>query len=651
MNNIEKNGKVIVLFNCLFFGGFELRHYLYRDEIKMRNMTQLLYELKTLLINQMDDSKGRMEDTSFLKKLVLAICDAFEAEEVTYFKVDNSQQHLHIEASSKHYQDRKDIRIANFSLFNDCEPYAYNDFQIEELKDFQLYLPLKSEDELVGLLALKEGIPGSFEKITLEEGEAFSREVMKILNAAIHISEITSERRRYKKLFRVTEKIHSSMSMDAVLGEIIQTLQEVYPSFTYYLLLTHDNTNHEDLPIKDLGYDSENVAVMQAFVTGTVQIEDELIARKTNLYAPLKGKQGVYGVLQVIAPNARMFPEKEVEFITLLANTAGGALENAQLYQQSRRLISDLQFINETSHKLNLNLRLSETMEFMKEQIMHSFHADEAGFVFVLPDGTANFLPGSSEFFSSDQTGLYVDFLKEKIGSTTESLFIGDMHLKLPEKDVKYRSMMVVPMIESDQIHGYALVLHKDSYYFSFETFKLLQSLIHHTSLALANSMLREELEKMVITDHLTGLYSRSYLDEKMLESLKKDHNGTFILVDIDNFKKVNDTYGHQIGDEILIQVSMIIQSSIRETDIGARWGGEELAIYLPNVSIQVGQGIAQRIQERVSEQTNPKVTISCGVSYWTNQNRDHVKALFKRADDALYVAKNTGKNKVLVQK
>lgn len=616
----------------------------------MRSMTQLLYELKSLLINQMDDSKGRMEDTSFLEKFVLEICDAFYADEVTYFKLDYSLKYLHIEASTERDQGRKYIPIGSIEVFNDCEPYSYKDFQIEALKGFHLYLPLKRENELVGLLALKERVPGSFEKITSEEGEAFSIEVMKILNTAIHISEITSERRRYKQLFRVTEKFHSSMSMDAVLGEIISTLQEMYPSFTYFLLLSHDNANHENLPIKDLGYDGENVAVMQAYVTGTVQIEDELAARKTNLYAPLKGKQGVYGILQVIAPNARMFPEEEVEFISLLANTAGGALENAQLYQQSRRLISDLQLINETSHRLNLNLRLSETMEFMKNQIIDSFHADEVGFMYILPDGTANFLTGSTEFFHSDQMGLYVDFLKEKICSTTESLFISDLQLKIPNKDVTYHSMMAVPMMESDQVHGFALVLHKDPYYFSFETFKLLQSLIHHTSLALANSMLREELEKMVVTDHLTGLYSRSYLDEKMLESMEKDQRGTFILVDIDDFKKVNDTHGHQIGDDILIQVSIIIQSSMRETDIGARWGGEELAIYLPNVSIHVGQGIAQRIQEKVSEQTDPKVTISCGVSYWTNGHNDHVKALFKRADDALYVAKNTGKNKVLVQ-
>ena len=81
-------------------------------------------------------------------------------------------KHLHIEASTEHDQERKYIPIGSFAVFNDCKPYYYKDFQIEALEGFHLYLPLKRENELVGLLALKERVPGSFEKIISEEGEA-----------------------------------------------------------------------------------------------------------------------------------------------------------------------------------------------------------------------------------------------------------------------------------------------------------------------------------------------------------------------------------------------------------------------------------------------------------------------------------------------
>ncbi|UOK57263.1 GGDEF domain-containing protein [Bacillus sp. OVS6] len=151
----------------------------------------------------------------------------------------------------------------------------------------------------------------------------------------------------------------------------------------------------------------------------------------------------------------------------------------------------------------------------------------------------------------------------------------------------EFSSLIAIPMIQSEQLKGFAIVLHSDSYFFTFEMFKLLQSLIHHSTLALMNSMLREELEQLVKTDHLTKLHSRNFLDESVQSSLEKDRQGTFILMDIDNFKQINDTYGHQVGDEVLIQVAKIMKNSIGEYDIGARWGGEELAVYLPQGILQ----------------------------------------------------------------
>ncbi len=132
---------------------------------------------------------------------------------------------------------------------------------------------------------------------------------------------------------------------------------------------------------------------------------------------------------------------------------------------------------------------------------------------------------------------------------------------------------------------------------------------------------------------------------------MESDAVGTFLLVDLDNFKAINDTYGHQVGDEVLKQVAVIIRENIREFDIGARWGGEELAIYLPRVDLSTGISVADRLVQKVELSTKPKITISCGVGHWKKGHADSPITLFKRADEALYHAKGTGKNKVCVQR
>ncbi|WP_246941265.1 diguanylate cyclase domain-containing protein [Bacillus pinisoli] len=469
------------------------------------------------------------------------------------------------------------------------------------------------------------------------------------LNKVYEFVNLTDEYRRYEQLYRVTSKFHSSMNMDDILKEVIETLREVYPDFTYYLLLSHDYNHLNDLPIKEIQYDETNMAVTQAFVTGEVQLEDRVSDRTSLLYAPLKGRQGVYGVLQMIAPNTLFFPKEEISFITLLANTAGSAIENAKLYQQSNRLIADLQLINETSHQLNSNLRLTEAMGYMSNQIIKSFQADEVGFILFKENSDYQILPGSTDFFLKDASTV-ITKVQSKLMVERESIFVGDLTLDSETNQVNYRSLMAVPMIQGADLRGVSIVLQKEPYAFPFETFKLLQSLIHHSTLALSNSLLREELEKLVITDHLTKLSSRSYLNDQISKSMENDAFGTFLLIDIDDFKLVNDTFGHQVGDDVLKQVADIIRDNIREFDVGARWGGEELAVYLPRVDLQSGVAIAERLVQKVSESTNPKVTISCGVGHWEKGHSDTPITLFKRADEALYSAKGTGKNRVRVQ-
>jgi two-component system, cell cycle response regulator len=470
--------------------------------------------------------------------------------------------------------------------------------------------------------------------------------LMDILEHDLHL-QVNS----YKQLIQITEKLHSFLDVNILLGELCVALKEVYPDFSFSLLLSQDTYSHSDLPIIDLEYDSENIAAIKAYATGELQFEFYYSDKYAIIYAPLKGKQVTYGVLQIIAADTIEFSAYEVEFLTLLAGSAGCSLENAHLYQQSKQEIANLQLINETSRSLNSNLRLVDTMTYMSEQIITSIDAQEVGFfLFSNEQAKVKILPGSTPYFYTKQARIYIDYIKDKIELERNPLFIGDSNLQNIKNIPSFHSILAIPMMQSEKLKGFSIVMHQEPYFFSFDTFKLLQSLIHHSSLALINSMLREELEHMVITDHLTKLHSRKFLDEKIQWSMKEAEEGTFILLDIDNFKELNDTYGHQVGDKVLVQVANLIKRNIRGEDIGARWGGEELALYLPGVPLDRGAAIAERLVKKVSECSDPHITVSCGVSYWNKEQIDAYNFLFKRADEALYIAKGTGKNKVVIQ-
>ncbi|MGO4372159.1 diguanylate cyclase [Paenibacillus sp. MCAF20] len=130
------------------------------------------------------------------------------------------------------------------------------------------------------------------------------------------------------------------------------------------------------------------------------------------------------------------------------------------------------------------------------------------------------------------------------------------------------RSLIAAPIMVDGEVVGVILVTHKVPNFFSYDNYKLLQVMSTHIGLAVTNASLHAEVRRMVITDNLTGLHARHYLNEQIQNRQRKDPFGALILVDIDYFKKVNDTFGHQVGDQILIQVSNIINASIRQGDI-----------------------------------------------------------------------------------
>ncbi|MCU6668896.1 sensor domain-containing diguanylate cyclase [Enterobacteriaceae bacterium H4N4] len=179
---------------------------------------------------------------------------------------------------------------------------------------------------------------------------------------------------------------------------------------------------------------------------------------------------------------------------------------------------------------------------------------------------------------------------------------------------------------------------------------KLMLCIIHDIT---EQKRLEQELEHAAQRDSLTGLLNRRQFyhltDQTSPAQLPAQQEFSLLLVDTDHFKRINDMFGHQKGDEVLIALSRMLESACRKDDYVFRWGGEEFVLLLPRTSLEAAMQVAETVRAAVAHIALPglpRFTVSIGVA--RHNPDENIDALFKRVDDALYRAKNDGRNKVL---
>ena len=185
----------------------------------------------------------------------------------------------------------------------------------------------------------------------------------------------------------------------------------------------------------------------------------------------------------------------------------------------------------------------------------------------------------------------------------------------------------------------------------------LLISVAAYFSQAIKNALEHGKMKDLAMRDGLTELFNRRIFDETLAQKVKfQDMRPvSLLIIDLDNFKQVNDTFGHQAGDQVLKTVAMILKESCRGQDLVARFGGEEFAIILSQTKTATAHAIAQRIRNRLSKTVftfddRPlQMTASIGLATCQEGNTIFTSNLVKQADRALYQAKSSGKNKVCV--
>ncbi len=217
---------------------------------------------------------------------------------------------------------------------------------------------------------------------------------------------------------------------------------------------------------------------------------------------------------------------------------------------------------------------------------------------------------------------------------------------------------MCVPLLAQGETFG-ALHLISNTSHVSDNEFKIAVSAAEQIGLALANLHLRNDLRQQAIRDPLTGIYNRRYMMETLQQEFsraKRLHSTIgLLMIDLDHFKRFNDTFGHDIGDLVLKRVARVLRKNSRAEDTVCRFGGEEFCLVCPDMSLENAQYLAEKFRKRIRNldiRVNHKpidaVTLSIGVALFPHHAHD-AELLLKSADEALYRAKAEGRDRVVV--
>lgn len=336
------------------------------------------------------------------------------------------------------------------------------------------------------------------------------------------------------------------------------------------------------------------------------------------------------------------------------------ALQNAQLYSLERQRARHLEVINAIARETTAVLDQEELLIKVCAVIQQTF---QVGHVSVLlRDGDGLLLRASQgKFTASAASGGRLPAgagLWGKALSTGKTLIEEDVRA-CPEYIGFYqetRSRMCIPLVSFGQTLGVLMLESAHLGTFHEGDVESLEAVADICATAIQNAHYVERVKQLAYLDGLTGIFNRRYFEMRVVEEIDRarrfESGMAVLMVDIDQFKRLNDEFGHLLGDEVLRQVSSMFHQQLRKIDVVCRYGGEEFAILLSQTNPQHSLGVAEKLRRLVENWQFPgvpqRVTISAGVATFPDHGTTRDE-LVKSADAGLYAAKQSGRNRVLL--
>ncbi|MDH4028709.1 MAG: sensor domain-containing diguanylate cyclase, partial [Nitrospirota bacterium] len=345
----------------------------------------------------------------------------------------------------------------------------------------------------------------------------------------------------------------------------------------------------------------------------------------------------------------------------LIANDREVRLMEERLACQNTDLRSahmELEALYKVSSSIGQTIDLGILLEVVLETItgLDLLSVEHRGGIFIIEGNRMNLVShlGHSEEFLDLHNNLRVgDCLCGLAAKTGEIIISGnpcnDSRHSITTPDMQPHGHIIVPLKVLKRVTGVLYLYLPPDVRVEEDRLDLLRAIGSQIGIAIENARLFEETKALTLHDPLTGLANRRLMDIVLKRNISRSKRHkrplSVIMLDIDRFKKYNDTYGHSRGDEVLADVAGVLTKETRDIDLAVRYGGEEFLLVLSETGIMAARETAERIRRSIEEKTD--VTVSLGVSAYTADST--ATDIVETADRALYKAKQNGRNRVEV--
>ena len=386
---------------------------------------------------------------------------------------------------------------------------------------------------------------------------------------------------------------------------------------------------------------------------------------QTIIAVPLKDQDEVIGAIYVDRQGlSDQFTQGDLEIVQALAGLTATAIVNAKLMRQQEERQVHLEMLNRLSRTLSRTLELEKVLDMIADITLEVAKAERT-FIMLWEDEQLTFGAGRDHDgpLPPQASREISRTICQKVVDTQQPVTVVDagrdeeFSTKMSVVNLKLTSVVAVPLVGQSGLTGVLYVDSRSKVGTALEKeVAVLQAIANTAALAVDNA----RLYRQATIDHLTGLYVRSFFLMRMEEEIRRTRRfgGKFslLVMDIDHFKKFNDTYGHQTGDAVLRVVAKTIRDAIRVgLDLPCRYGGEEMLVLLPETDTSGALITAERIRKLIETASLPgpegealKITISIGLATFPGM-ADSSTELFERADQALYASKHNGRNRCTV--